>query len=91
MRHLNTILLILALPAGVVGYMVGTWLISLVVLPSGVAGIAQLFVPLFVGGLCMVPFVAPAFDRMAKRDLAELERRRAAGQPDVDPKRAKRR
>ena len=29
-----------------------------------------LVVPLFVAGLCIVPFVIPFFDRMAKRDLA---------------------
>jgi len=78
MRYLVPALLVLSLPAGVVGYLIGGWLVSALPLPSGIVGIAQLFIPLFIGGLCMAPFVAPAFDRMAKRDLAALEARRAA-------------
>jgi hypothetical protein len=43
-----------------------------------------LFVPLFVAGLCMVPFLIPLFDSMAKRDLAAIQARRAAeGQGDA--------
>jgi len=79
MRYLVPALLVLSLPAGVVGYLIGGWLVTALPLPAGILGIAQLFIPLFIGGLCMVPFVAPAFDRMAKRDLAALEARREAG------------
>jgi hypothetical protein len=37
-----------------------------------------MIVPLFVAGLCMVPFLLPLFDRMAKRDLAALRAHEAA-------------
>ena len=36
-------------------------------------------VPLFLAGLCMVPFLLPLFDRMAKRDLETL--RASRGEP----------
>jgi len=76
MRFVVPALLVLSLPAGLVGYLIGGWLVTALPLPAGLMGIAQLFIPLFIGGLCMVPFLAPAFDRMAKRDLAALESRR---------------
>ena len=79
MRYLVPALLVLSLPAGVVGYLIGGWLVAALPLPTGLVGIAQLFIPLFVAGLCMVPFLAPAFDRMAKRDLAALEAARKSG------------
>jgi hypothetical protein len=37
-----------------------------------------MIVPLFVAGLCMVPFLLPLFDRMAKRDLAAHRAQQAA-------------
>ena len=85
MRHLPTILLVLALPVGLVGYFAGAALVSAVV-PGG-AGILQIFVPLLVAGLFMVPFIAPWLDRRAKADLAAIQQRRsdealAAGSPD---------
>jgi len=80
-RYLIPVLLVLSLPAGVVGYFIGGWLVSAIPLPSGLVGIAQLFIPLFVAGLCMVPFVAPAFDRMAKRDLAAIHAERGTAPP----------
>jgi hypothetical protein len=83
MRYLVPTLLILSLPAGVIGYLIGGWIVAALPIPAGLTGIAQLFIPLFIAGLCMVPFVAPALDRMAKRDLAALEARRAAGLPDM--------
>lgn len=39
-------------------------------LPEGARAFLLMIVPLFVAGLCMVPFLLPLFDRMAKRDLA---------------------
>ena len=41
------------------------------VLPSneGLGGVLLIFLPLFVAALCMVPFLIPYLDRMAKRDL----------------------
>ena len=47
-------------------------------LADSVRNLLLLFVPLFVAGLCMVPFLIPLFDAMAKRDLAEIQARRAA-------------
>ncbi len=84
MRYLIPALLLLSLPAGVIGYTIGVWLVSQLPLPSAVQGIAQLFIPLLIGGLCMAPFVAPFFDRMAKRDLAALERQRSAASPPCE-------
>jgi hypothetical protein len=81
MRFLVPALLVLSLPAGVAGYLIGGWLVSAIPLPSGLVGIAQLFIPLFIAGLCMVPFVAPAFDRMAKRDLAAIHAQRGTNPP----------
>lgn len=66
-----TLLAILSFPAAVIGYAV-TAVILTSVLSSmeGLAGLLLIFVPLFVAGLCMVPFLIPYLDRMAKRDLA---------------------
>jgi hypothetical protein len=36
-----------------------------------------LFVPLFVAGLCMLPFLVPFIDRKAKQDLAAHARSQA--------------
>jgi len=83
MRHLPTVLVVLALPAGIVGYAIGATLMSAISLPAGLGGILTLFVPLFIGGLFMVPFVIPFFDRMAKRDLAALERSKGSGTENV--------
>jgi hypothetical protein len=65
-----TLLALLALPAGAIGYAIATAVVSGVGLPDGARDLLLLIVPLFVAGLCMVPFVLPLFDRMAKRDLA---------------------
>jgi hypothetical protein len=80
MRYLRPILLILSLPAGVVGYTIGAALMAAVSIPEPAGGILELFVPLFIGGLCMVPFLVPFFDAMAKRDLANRPR---DGGPDA--------
>jgi hypothetical protein len=70
MRFMRPVLLVLSLPAGVIGYTIGAALMSAVSIPEPAHGILELFVPLFLGGLCMVPFLVPFFDAMAKRDLA---------------------
>ena len=70
MKSAPTLLLILAVPAGLLGYAVGVRIIEALPLPSGVQETLTLFAPLFVAGLFMLPFIAPFFDRMAKRDLA---------------------
>ena len=73
-----TILAILALPAGVIGYAIASAVLSGLALPDGARDALLLFVPLFVGGLFMVPFLLPLFDRMAKRDLAAHRAQQAA-------------
>ena len=47
-------------------------------LPEGARAFLLMIVPLFVAGLCMVPFLLPLFDRMAKRDLAAHRAQQAA-------------
>ena len=69
MRYLPNILLVLALPAGALGFAIGLRVLEALV-PDLAQGIVGLFVGLFVGGLFMMPFLVPFFDRMAKRDLA---------------------
>ena len=65
-----TLLAILSFPAAVVGYAVtAAILTSALASNEGLAELLLLFVPLFVAGLCMVPFLIPYLDRMAKRDL----------------------
>jgi hypothetical protein len=64
-----TILAILSLPAAAIGYAVGVAILSALPLPEGLADLLLIFVPLLIAGLCMVPFLVPFVDRMAKRDL----------------------
>jgi len=71
MRFLPTILLILSLPAGALAYAMTVRVLD-ALLPGQAA--LTLFVPLFVAGLVMLPFLVPFFDRKAKRDLAEHAR-----------------
>jgi hypothetical protein len=82
-RRLPTLLLVFALPAGLVGYAVGVWLVR-AIFGDAADGILLLFVPLFLGGLAMVPFVLPFIDRRAKADLAAIRALHAAdgGVPD---------
>jgi len=68
---------ILSLPAGVVGYLVTGMVLSGLSLPDGLGGLLLIFLPLLVGGLCMVPFLMPLFDAMAKRDLAAIQEQKA--------------
>ena len=50
---------------------------------GGLADLLLIFVPLFVAGLCMVPFLIPFIDRIAKRDLEA--HRAATAAADRDP------
>jgi hypothetical protein len=85
MRYLPNILLVLALPAGALGFALGLRVLSALV-PDLAQGIVGLFVGLFVGGLFMMPFIIPFFDRMAKRDLAAHRAEQAlAGSEDEEP------
>jgi hypothetical protein len=70
------LLALLALPAGAIGYVVSSAVIGGLDVPDVLGGALQLFLPLFVAALCMLPFVLPLFDAMAKRDLAELQAQR---------------
>ena len=82
----SIVLVILALVAAVVGYAAAVAVLSALALPKGLADLLTLFVPVFIAGLCMVPFVAPLFDRMAKRDLeAHRAESAAAEQAPRDP------
>jgi hypothetical protein len=77
-----TILAILSLPAAAIGFAVSTAVLSSMSLPEGLAQPLILFVPILVAGLCMVPFVAPVLDQMAKRDLAAHRAAQAAAETD---------
>jgi hypothetical protein len=84
MRSLPTVLLILSLPAGAIAYVVATWMLSSLDLPTGFQEFLILIAPLFVAGLVMVPFLIPFFDRKAKADLAEHRRAMASVAEDHD-------
>ena len=84
MKAAPIVLVVLALIAAVVGYAVAVAVLSALPLPKGLADLVILVVPVFIAGLCMVPFVAPLFDRMAKRDL---EAHRAASAAEERPPR----
>jgi hypothetical protein len=73
MRSLPTILLVLSLPAGALGYAAAARVMQDLPLPDG-AQLLTLFVPLFIAGLVMLPFLIPFFDRKAKEDLAAYRR-----------------
>lgn len=65
-----TLLAILSLPAAAIGYAVTVAVLtSALSSDEGRPELLLIFVPLFVAGLCMVPFLIPFVDRMAKRDL----------------------
>jgi hypothetical protein len=82
MRYLPTILLVLSLPAGVLAYTVAVNVLSAMSLPADIQGFVVLFVPLFVAGLVMLPFLVPFFDRKAKADLAAYRASRSAAIDD---------
>ena len=83
-RRLPTLLLVLALPAGLAGYAAGVWLVR-AMFGAAADGIMLLFVPLFLGGLAMVPFVLPFIDRRAKADLAAIRALHAGDAADRPP------
>ena len=79
MRSLPTILLILSLPVGAFVYLVTARILGELPLPEWLQSFIVLFVPLFVAGLVMIPFLIPFFDRKAKADLAEHRRAMGSG------------
>ena len=77
---------ILSLVAAAVGYAVAVAVLSALPLPKGLADLLMIFVPLLIAGLCMVPFLVPLVDRMAKRDLeAHRNSSEAADRAPRDP------
>ncbi len=70
-RHVPLALAILSIPAGLVGYFAAAAVLGALV-PGIATNTLGMLVSLFVAGLCMIPFVAPWFDAMAKRDLARI-------------------
>jgi hypothetical protein len=82
-RNLPTILLACSLPAGLLGYIVGVRLIGAVA-PGN--SLLELFVPLFIAGVCMMPFLVPWLDRRAKADLAAIRALREAEGDAAAPK-----
>jgi len=80
-----TVLAILSLPAAAIGYVVTTTILTSVLpVRGGLGDLVLMFVPLLVAGLCMVPFLIPFVDRMAKRDL-EAHRSATAADPVRPP------
>ncbi len=79
----TTVLAILAIPAGVVGYLVTSAFVSGLALPEGARNAIILIVPLFISGVIMAVFFLPMFDRMAKRDLAAHRAEQEAEPVDV--------
>ena len=87
MKGAPLFLAILSLPAAAIGFALSTAILRALSLPPGLGDLVILFVPIRVAGLCMVPFVAPALDQMAKRDLAAHRAAQAAAEanpPDPD-------
>jgi uncharacterized protein YqgC (DUF456 family) len=76
-RYLPTVLAILSFPVALAAYLL-TGAVIAAVAPSLVTSIVGIFVPLFVAGLCMIPFVAPWFDAKAKADLEHIRAMREA-------------
>ena len=77
----------MSLPAAAIGYAI-TAAILTSALPrgEGLTDLLLIFAPLFVAGLCMIPFLIPLVDRMAKRDLeAHRAAIAAADQTPPDP------
>ncbi len=70
-RHLPLVLAVLSLPAGLAGYFAAAAVLTAVT-PALATSVVGMFVSLFVAGLCMIPFVAPWFDKKAKEDLARI-------------------
>ena len=78
-----TLLAILSLPAAAIGYAVtAAVLTSALSSNEGPGELLLIFAPLFVAGLCMVPFLIPFVDRLAKRDLEAHRAATAAAERD---------
>ena len=78
MRSLPTVLLVLSLPVGALAYALTVRVLDAMGVADAGQGLLALFVPLFVAGLAMLPFLIPFFDRKAKADLAAYRASQAA-------------
>ena len=78
MPSMPTLLLVLSFPAGAIAYALTVQGLEALQLSGDGRDILMLFIPLFVAGLVMVPFLIPAIDRRAKADLATITRQRVA-------------
>jgi hypothetical protein len=78
------VLLVLAVPAAVLGYTAAAAVLGSLPIPGGVRDLALLFLPLLAGGLCALPFIAPFFDYKAKQALAERPGREGAEEDRAD-------
>jgi hypothetical protein len=78
MKHVPTILLLLSFPAGILGYALGTQLLTALALPD----LLVAFGSLLIAGLVMMPFLIPSVDRKAKADLAAHAREAEATTED---------
>src|SRR5689334_3942003 len=91
MPSLPTLLLVLSFPAGAVAYALTVQGLEALQLSGDGREIVMLFVPLFVAGLVMMPFLIPYIDRRAKQDLAAINRVKSdepSGTGDDQPKAA---
>jgi hypothetical protein len=83
MRYL---LLALAVPVGIGAYLLTAQLIVASGIAGGMGDLLVIFLPLFVAGLAVIPFIAPFVDYKAKQALANAPGRDgAANQPVGNP------
>jgi len=73
-----TLLLMLSFPAGALAYALTVQGLEALQLSGDGRQILMLFIPLFVAGLVMMPFLIPYIDRKAKADLASITQQRVA-------------
>jgi hypothetical protein len=74
MRSVPTVLALLSFPAGAIAYAMTVRALEWMDLSGDGREILMLFIPLFVAGLVMMPFLIPFIDRKAKADLAAIAR-----------------
>ena len=76
------ILLLLAIPASLVGYFATAQVLTSMGMTEGIGAILLIFLPLLVAGLCALPFLAPFVDFKAKQALANAPSRMKAEPPE---------
>jgi len=72
MRDVPKVLLVLSFPAGAIAYAATVKVLEALGMSGDGRDILMLFIPLFVAGLAMMPFLIPFIDRKAKEDLAAI-------------------